>query len=90
MASKEEQVRTVIVCGRNENSDLSVRKLAKKLGFSAITAHNVLKSFDTRLITASKAGSGTKTEQNNVPNFRAYFQALARYEVVQGKNCTEP
>ena len=51
MASKEEQVRKAIVCGRNENPDLSVRKLAKKLGFPAGTVHNNLKSFDTRLTT---------------------------------------
>ena len=65
MASKEEQVRKVIVCGRNENPDLSVRKLAKKLGFPASTVHNVLKSFDTRSTTARKAGSGTKTDLSN-------------------------
>ena len=53
------------MCGRNENPDLSVRKLAKKLGFPASTVHNVLKSFDTRLITARKAGSGTKSDLRN-------------------------
>ena len=65
MASKEEQVRKAIVCGRNENSDLSVRKLAKRLGFPASTVHNVHKSSDTRLTTARKAGSGTKTDLRN-------------------------
>ena len=65
MASKEEQVRKAIVCGRNENPHLSVRKLAKKLGFPATTVHNVLKSFDTRLTTAMKAESGTKTDLRN-------------------------
>ena len=65
MASKEEQARKAIVCGRNENPDLSVRKLVKQLGFPASTVHNVLKSFDTRLTTARKAGSGTKTDLRN-------------------------
>ena len=54
MAWKEEQVRKVIVCGRNENPDLSVRKL-----------HHVLKSFDTRFTTARKPGSGIKTDLRN-------------------------
>ena len=65
MATKEEQVRKAIVCCRNENPDLSVRKLAKKLGFPASTVHDVLKSSDTRLTTARKAGSGTKTDLKN-------------------------
>ena len=65
MASKEEQEQKAIVCGRNENPDLSVRKLAKKLGFPASTVHSVLKSFDTRFTTAKKAGSGTKTDLRN-------------------------
>ena len=66
MTSKEEQVRKAIVCGRNENPDLSVRKLAKKLNFPASTVHNVLKSFDTRSTTARKAGSGTITDIRNL------------------------
>ena len=57
MALKEEQVREAIVGGHNENQHLPVRKLAKMLGFPASTVHNVLKYFDTRLITARKAGS---------------------------------
>ena len=65
MASKEEQVRKAIVCGRNENPDLSVRKLAKNLGSPASTVHNVLKSFDTRLTTTRKAGSETETDLRN-------------------------
>ena len=65
MALKEEQVREAIVGGRNENPHLSVRKLAKMLGFPASTVHNVRKSFDTRLTTVRKAGSGTKTNLRN-------------------------
>ena len=65
MASKEEQVRKAVVCGRNASPELSVRKLAQKLGFPASTIHNVLKSFDTRLTTARKTGSGTKTDLRN-------------------------
>ena len=53
------------MCSRNENPDLSSRKLVKKLGFPASTVHNVLKSFDTRLTTARKAGSGTKKDLRN-------------------------
>ena len=65
MALKEEQVREAIVGGRNENPHLPVRKLAKMLGFPARTVHNVLKYFDTRLTTARKAGSWTKTDLRN-------------------------
>ena len=68
MASKEEQVRKAIVCGRNENPDLSVRKDANKLGFAASTVQNGLKSFDTRLTTARKAKSGAKTDLRNHQN----------------------
>ena len=53
------------MCGCNENPDLSVRKLAEKLGFPASSVHNFLKSSDTRLATARKAGSGTKTDLRN-------------------------
>ena len=49
----------------SSKSNLSVRKLAKELGFPATTVHNVLKSFDTHLTTARKAGSGTKTDLRN-------------------------
>ena len=58
-------MRKAVVCGRNENPDLSVRKLAKKLGFPASTVHNVLKSFDTPLTTARKARSGPNTDLRN-------------------------
>ena len=70
MASKEEQVRKAIVCDRNENPDLSVRKLTKKLGFPTSTVNNVLKSFDTRLTTARKAGSGIKIVLQEPPEGR--------------------
>ena len=58
-------MRKAIVCGRKENPDLLVRKLAKKLGFPASTVHNVLKFFDTPLTTARKTGCGTKMDLRN-------------------------
>ena len=80
MASKEEQVQKEIVCGRNENPDLSLRKRAKKLSFPAITVHNVLKSIDTRLTIVKKAGSETKTDLRN----------YQKHSKVQDENCTKP
>ena len=65
MASKEEQVRKAIACGRNGNPYVSLRKLAKKLGFPASSVHKVLKFFDTGLTTARKAGSVIKTDLRN-------------------------
>ena len=58
-------MRKAIVCDRNENPDLSIRKLAKKLSFPASIVQNVLESFDTRLKIAKKATRRTKMDLRN-------------------------
>jgi transposase len=54
MSSKEQHVRERILYGRNENPDLSIRDVAKKLKLPKSTVHEVLKTFSERLSVQRK------------------------------------
>lgn len=59
MASNQVEVRKRILFERQQNPNLSVRDLAKKLKLPKSTVFSVCKSFDQRLTVERKVGSGT-------------------------------
>lgn len=59
MASNQVEVRKRILFERQQNPNLSVRDLAKKLKLPKSTIFSVCKSFDQRLTVDRKVGSGT-------------------------------
>lgn len=65
MATKQEEIRKKILYIRNQNPNLSERQLAKMGNVPKSTVHRVLKSFNERLTTERKSGTGKNSNRPN-------------------------